>query len=97
MINSNKYRIVSSPADKRYIEALSVVDDPTPANRPIGEITEPAVINDQSREGFNLAVKADVKLFISVLDGESLVRGFGDIDIRSALYGMSDEKRECLR
>lgn len=83
-MNSTNYRIVSSPAEKRCIEALSEVDDPTTDNRQIKAITEPAVINDRSREGFNPAVKADVKLFISVFDGDRLVRGFDEIDIRPA-------------
>ena len=34
---------------------------------------------------------ADVKLFGAVLDGNHLVRGFRDAEIREALYGLTED------
>lgn len=97
VMNLYQYRTVSLAANERYLAALSVVDNPTPAYRQIEEITEPVILNDRSHAGFNPAVKEDVKLFTSILDGDNLIRGFRNIDIRLALYGKAAEKGECLR
>lgn len=95
--NLYQYHKVSLAANERYLEALSVVDDPTPAYQLIEEITEPVVVNERSQAGFNPAAKADVKLFVSILDGDNLIRGFRNNDIRQALYGTAYERGDRLR
>ena len=50
-------------------------------------LTEPVVVSGRSHAGFNPASESDVKLFAAVLDGNNLVRGFRNADIREALYG----------
>ncbi len=76
VINLYRYREVSLAANQRYLEALSVVADPAPAYRQVEELTEPVVVSGRSHAGFNLASKADVKLFAAVLDGNNLVLEF---------------------
>ena len=44
VINLYRYREVSLAANERYLEALSVVDDPAPAYRQVEELTEPVVV-----------------------------------------------------
>jgi hypothetical protein len=70
---------------------LSVVDDPAPAYRQVETLTKPAVVTGRSYAGFNPASGGDVKLFGAVLDGNHLVRGFRNGDIRAALYGTTDD------
>ncbi|MGZ3392440.1 MAG: hypothetical protein ACXVCF_23015, partial [Isosphaeraceae bacterium] len=90
VINLYRYREVSLAANERYLEALSVVEDPAPAYRQVEELTEPVVASGRSHAGFNPASGADVKLFSAVLDGNHLVRGFRNADIREALHGSSE-------
>jgi len=97
VINLYRYREVSLAANQRYLEALSVVDDPAPAYRQIEELTKPVVVAGRSHTGFNPAVGADVKLFGAVLDGNHLVRGFYNADIREALYGLTEDAGERRR
>jgi hypothetical protein len=97
VINLYRYRAVSLASNQRYLEALSVVDDPAPAYRRVEELTEPVVVSDRSYAGFNPASKADVKLFRAVLDGNHLVRGFRNADIRATLYGSTEDKGEQRR
>ena len=91
VINLYRYREVALAANERYLEALSVVEDPAPAYRQFEEFTEPVVVSGRSHAGFNPAKQADVKLFDAVLDGNHVVRGFRNTDIRETLYGSTEE------
>jgi hypothetical protein len=95
--NLYRYREVALAANERYLEALSVVDNPAPAYRQVEELTEPVVVSGRSHAGFNPAREADVKLFGAVLDGNHLVRGFRNADIREALYGSTEDAGERRR
>ena len=95
--NLYRYREVALAANERYLEALSVVDDPAPAYRQVEKLTEPVVKAGRSYAGFNPASGPDVKLFRAVLDGNHLLRGFRNADIREALYGATDDPVERRR
>ena len=97
VINLYRYREVSLAANERYLEALAVVEDVAPAYRQVEELTEPVVVSGRSHAGFNPASGDDVKLFSAVLDGNHLVRGFRNADIREALYESIDEAGERRR
>ncbi len=92
-----RYREVSLVANERYLEALAVVEDVAPAYRQVEELTEPVVVSGRSHGGFNPARETDVKLFGAVLDGNHLVRGFRNADIREALYGSTEDAEERRR
>jgi hypothetical protein len=60
------------------------------------ELTEPAIVFGRSHAGFNPASSADVRLFQAVLDGDHVLRGFRNADIRQAFFGPTkavDEQR----
>jgi hypothetical protein len=97
VINLYRYREVALASNRRYLDALAVVDDPAPADRPVAELTEPVVVSGRSHAGFNPASPADVRLFRAVLDGENLLRGFRDAEIRTALYGSTEDAGERRR
>jgi hypothetical protein len=89
--NFYHYREVALAANERYLEALSVVDNPAPAYRQVEKLTKPVERSGRSYSGFNPASGLDVKLFQAVLDGNNLVRGFRNADIREALNGATDD------
>ena len=91
VINLYRYREVALASNRRYLDALAVVDDPAPAYRQVEELTEPVVVSGRSHAGFNPASPADVRLFRAVLTGENLLHGFRNTDIRVALYGETDD------
>ncbi len=97
VINLYRYREVSLAANERYLEALAVVDDPAPAYRQVEELTEPVVVAGRSHTGFNPASGPDLKLFRAVLDGNHLVRGFRNADIREALFESTENAGERRR
>ena len=91
VINLYRYREVALAANRRYLDALAVVDDPAPAYRQVEELTEPVVVSGRSHAGFNPASPTDVSLFRAVLNGEYLLRGFRNAEIREALYGSIED------
>ena len=93
VINLYRYREIALAANERYLEALSVIEDPAPAYRQVEKLTEPVVKAGRSYAGFNPASRSDVKLFESVLDGNHMVRGFRNADIREVLYGNDRRSR----
>jgi hypothetical protein len=97
VINLYRYREIALAANKRYLDALSVIENPAPAYRQVEKITEPVVKAGRSYAGFNPASGPDVKLFAAVLDGDHVVRGFRNADIREALYGTTTDPVERRR
>jgi hypothetical protein len=95
--NLYHYREVALAANERYLDALLAVDDPAPAYRQVEKLTKPVIKAGRSYAGFNPASGPDVKLFQAVLDGNHLVRGFRNADIREALYTATDDPVERRR
>jgi hypothetical protein len=97
VINLDRYREVALAANRRYLAALAVVDDPAPAYRQVEELTEPVVVSGRSHAGFNPASAGDVKWFEAVLRGEDLLRGFRNADIHESVYGSTEDAGEPRR
>jgi len=81
------YQEQALACNRRYLDALAVVDDPAPAYPELRQLTEPKVVDGRSYAGFNPARRNDVRLFRAVLDGDHIARGFRNGDIREPLFG----------
>src|SRR5262249_367976 len=73
--------------NRRYLDALTGVDDPTPAYPELRHLTEPKVVDGRSSAGFNPARRDAVRVFRAVRDGDPIARGFRNADIRAPLFG----------
>ena len=83
-----RYREVSLAANKRYLEALAVVDDPSTALKHMNGITEPKrTPTGQSVKAFNPLRMADQRSFKALLAGANTIHGFRNRDIRARLAG----------
>ena len=81
------YQQQALACNRRYLDALSVVDDPAPAYQELRHLTEPKVVAERSYAGFNPARREDVRLFAAVLDGDHIIRGFRNRHVRTSLFG----------
>jgi hypothetical protein len=81
------YQEQALACNRRYLDDLAVVDDPTPAYQDLRQLTEPKVVEGRSYAGFNPARREDVRLFNAVLDGDHITRGFRNADIREPMFG----------
>jgi hypothetical protein len=97
VVNLPSYQRVARAANERYLDALSVVADPTAAYREVTAVAESKRSGDRRYAGFNPARRDDACLFQAVLNGDYLVRGFRNRDIRVALWGESRDRTERLR
>ncbi len=79
--NLYRYREVCLAANSRYLEALSVVDDPAKAYRLLDRVCEPVTRNGRRRRGLNPLRKDDLRLFAAALDGKNFVHGFRNRDL----------------
>jgi hypothetical protein len=95
--NLYRYRELALASNRRYLDALAVVDDRKPAYSRMEELTEPVVVSGRVHAGFNPASAGDVRLFRAVLAGENLLHGFRHADIRVAMYGTTDDIAERRR
>jgi hypothetical protein len=91
------YQEQALACNRRYLDALAVVDDPTPAYQELWQLTEPTVVEGRSSAGFNPARREDVRLFRAVLDGDRIARGFRNADIREPLFGRPRKQCEQRR
>lgn len=80
-----RYAEVALRANKRYIEALSVVDDPTAAYRTLDQICEPVTRHGRRYRALNPLAPRDLQLFVSILRGEHFLHGFQSRDLARAL------------
>lgn len=89
--NFYQYRRVAHAANARYLDALSVVNDPAPAYSQVEQLAQPKRVNNRSYAGFNPACRDQVQLLRALLDGKYLLHGFRNADIRLGLYGESPD------
>jgi hypothetical protein len=93
--NFYQFEHVAQAANGRYLESLSVVNDPAPSYQRVARLAERKVVAQRSYAGFNPASPHDVRLFQAVLLGDHLVQGFYNKNIRGQLFG--DVKDPKLR
>lgn len=95
--NLASYQSHCRAANDRYLNALSVAHDPTPAYRQVSQLTESKVHQGRRYAGFNPARNEDVQLFHAVLSGGHELRGFHNADIRNQLYRETQHPEERRR
>ena len=79
--NLYRYAEVCFFANRAYLEALAVIDDPSDAYHLINQVCEPVTRNGRQRRGLNPLRRDDVALFAAVLRGEHFIHGFHNRDI----------------
>jgi hypothetical protein len=93
--NLHHYQSQAWACNQRYLTALAVVDDPTPAYADLRNLTGPHRSQGRSSAGFNPAREEDARLFAAVLAGDHIAKGFRNQDVRTQLYG--DPRSPCDR
>jgi hypothetical protein len=95
--NLHHYQSHALACNRRYLEALSAVDDPTPGYEDLRTVTEPRRHQGRSYAGFNPARVEEVRLFAAVLAGDHIAQGFRNQDIRGAVYGEARDQVQRQR
>jgi len=83
-----RYQEVSRQANSRYLGALAVVDDPTPAIQQLDDITtRKKIALGRGVRAFNPLSRDDIQLFKAMMAGQHHIRGLSNSDIRTCLEG----------
>lgn len=91
VVHLDAYARIALKANRLYLEAMAVIEDPTPAMKKLDQIAEAKTRNDRKVRGFNPVAREDVRLFESVLRGEHVLRGLRNRDVRQKLFGDSKD------
>jgi len=99
-----RYREVSLAANSRYLQALADVDDPTDAIATLDRITtRKQVALKRTAKAFNPVARDEAQIFRALLDGQHMIRGFSNPDIRQKLQdsphlkGITDPHRQSAK
>ena len=83
--NLYQYHAAAHAANVRYLEALSVVNNPTTAYQHVAALVQSKQDGQRSFAGFNPARRDDVQFFRAVLRGEHELQGFRNAHLRRLL------------
>ena len=82
-----RYAEVSLSANRRYLEALANVDDPSAARRLLDRVCQPAAWGERRKRALQPLSPDDQALFRAVLRGEHHLHGLRNRDLVRELYG----------
>ena len=80
-------------ANRRYLEFISQIDDPTAATRILHKVTETLTEHGRTYKGFNFFAEADERLFETILRGEHTITGLRNHDLQRHL---PDQSSGCI-
>ncbi len=89
-----RFAEVALAANRRYLEALSVVTDPRKANELVRQATRRKKHQGRSYAGLNPASEKDRAVFRAVLHGSGHLQGFANREVCQRLYGSSKRSRK---
>ena len=72
-------------ANRRYLDFISAIDDPSAGNKTLTKICAPKTENARRYKGFNFFSVPDQHVFEELLRGEYTISGFRNADIRHHL------------
>jgi hypothetical protein len=78
---------LSQAANERYLEALAVVESPTPLGELSGPLCHRLVKDGRRYRALNPLGEVDARLLEFVARGDHLITGFRNRDVRQCLYG----------
>jgi hypothetical protein len=77
---------VLGDANRRYLEFLSAIDDPTNGIKDLEKVSRPAQADDRTYRGFNLFHGDDLDVFRAIVRGEFTISGFRNADLQQHLH-----------
>jgi hypothetical protein len=84
-------------ANRRYLEFLSELEDPSAGLPQVEKIAETVRKDERTFRGFNLFAKADVDLFTALVRGEFVISGFKNASLRPHLSGLTGAQVSRIR
>lgn len=84
-------------ANRRYLEFISTIDDPTAALGDLQKLSRSATDGERSCRGFNLFDQEDLDLFLAIVRGEFNISGLQNLHLRERLGKSGHQVSRLLR
>lgn len=88
---------VSQRATDRFADSLATVADPTPLGKLLAPLGQPVIKDGKRTRALNPLTGADGELLRLIAQGDFLLHGFRNRDLRAALYGTPADSAEKRR
>jgi hypothetical protein len=88
---------ISQAANKRYADALSIVEDAVPLGQLISRMTKPTVLGARRVRALRPWARDDLTLLKAISSGAFLLNGFRNRDLRACLYAKESTVQENKR
>jgi hypothetical protein len=85
-------RQLLAAANRRYLEFISALEDPTAPTKILDKITKPERDGTRTYKGFNFFSYDDRDLLLALVRGEHVITGFRHLDIQRQLPRLSSTK-----
>lgn len=82
-------RHLVAAANRRYLEFISALEDPTVGTKILDKISKPERDGDRTYKGFNFFSYDDRDLLLALVRGEHVITGFRHVDIQQKLPRLS--------
>lgn len=97
-----RFADIGAASNRRYLEAMAVVEDDGRARRLVDRVTQPAQLAGRRKRALQPLSPDEQRLFLAVLRGEHRLRGFRNRDLAERLYpamveDQVDRRRRCGR
>jgi hypothetical protein len=87
---------IARAANGRYLEALAVVGEPTPSYRLLDPVSKPVQLQGRRYRALHPISPKDCKVFEGICQGQFLLHGFRNKDLRQSLAEPADVKDRRL-
>jgi hypothetical protein len=95
--NLYRYAEVCVAANRRYLDALACVADPSQAQESLRNLAGPLRKDGRSYRGFNPALEEHSRLFAAIMRGEHAIMGFRNADICRQLFKPAKDQHQKRR
>jgi hypothetical protein len=92
-----RYAQVSSSANKRYLDALSLADFKLELIAEVEKLCSPVKSKNKIYTGFNLLSPETERIFIAIMDGKNHINGFRNSTIKNIIFPGSDPQDKQIR
>jgi hypothetical protein len=89
-------RKLMNAANERYLAYMASIDNPDAGLKDLDKLSAPAKDHGRSFKGFNLFLKQDFRLFLTIGRGEWSISGFRAADLRAYLPNLSSSQSSYL-
>jgi hypothetical protein len=76
-------------SNRRYLEFISAIDDPTNGTKILDKISQPERDAHRTYKGFNFFCEEDRSVLLAIVRGENVITGFRHADLSQQLPGAS--------